>query len=239
MSLEPLLTAEELESLRGLNSCQVADAIEAFDVRLRNEGFMDSSVRCVFPNLPPMAGYAVTARIRTSEPPMTGRAYPDRTDWWNYLLTIPAPRVVVLEDLDRQPGLGSCAGEVHAHIFKALGCAGLVTNGAVRALQAAESIGFCFFAGNVAVSRVYFHMLEFGLPVEVGNLKVQSGDLLHGDRHGVVSIPASIAKDIPTAAARVSALEQRVLEVADSPNPSLEELREAMQQSVQQDKFRR
>jgi len=239
MSLEPLLTAEELESLRGLNSCQVADAIEAFDVRLRNEGFMDSSIRCMFPNLPPMAGYAVTARIRTSEPPMTGRAYPDRTDWWNYLLTIPAPRVVVLEDLDRQPGLGSCAGEVHAHIFKALGCAGLVTNGAVRALQAAESIGFCFFAGNVAVSRVYFHMLEFGLPVEVGNLKVQSGDLLHGDRHGVVSIPASIARDIPTAAARVSALEQRVLEVADSPNPSLEELREAMQQSVQQDKFRR
>ena len=239
MSLEPLLTAEELESLRGLNSCQVADAIEAFDVRLRNEGFMDSSIRCMFPNLPPMAGYAVTARIRTSEPPMTGRSYPDRTDWWNYLLTIPAPRVVVLEDLDRQPGLGSCAGEVHAHIFKALGCAGLVTNGAVRALQAAESIGFCFFAGNVAVSRVYFHMLEFGLPVEVGNLKVQSGDLLHGDRHGVVSIPASIARDIPTAAARVSALEQRVLEVADSPNPSLEELREAMQQSVQQDKFRR
>jgi 4-hydroxy-4-methyl-2-oxoglutarate aldolase len=239
MAFGPVLTPDELELLRALNTCQVANAIETLDVRLRNEGFMDSSVRCVFPNLPPMVAYAVTARIRTSEPPMTGRSYPDRTDWWNYLLTIPAPRVVVLEDLDRQPGLGSCAGEVHAHIFKALGCAGLVTNGAVRALQAAESIGFCFFAGNVAVSRVYFHMLDFGVPVEVGNLKVQPGDLLHGDRHGVVSIPASIARDIPAAAARVSALERRVLQVADSPNPSLEELREAVQQAVQQDKFRR
>jgi len=197
-----------------------------------------ASVRCMFPNLPPAVGYAVTARVRTSEPPMTGRSYPDRTDWWNYLLTIPTPRVVVLEDMDRQPGLGSCAGEVHAHIFKALGCVALVTNGAVRDLEAVESIGFCFFAASVAVSRAYFHMLEFGIPVEIGNLKVQPGDLLHGDRHGVVSIPASIAGQILAAAARVAALERRVIEVADSAKPTLEELREAVRQSVGEARFR-
>jgi len=239
MAFEPVLNPGEIESLRRLNACQVADAIETLDVRLRNEGFMDSSIWCMFPNLPPMAGYAVTARFRTSEPPMTGRAYPDRTDWWSYLCTIPAPRVVVLEDMDRHPGIGSCAGEVHAHIFKALGCGGLITNGAVRDLQAAESIGFCFFAGNVAVSQVYFHMLEFGVPVEVGNLKVRPGDLLHGDRHGVINIPASIARSVPATAAEVLALERRVLEVADSQNPSLEELREAVQQSVHRDDLRR
>jgi 4-hydroxy-4-methyl-2-oxoglutarate aldolase len=121
MTMDAVLTPEELVSLCHLDTCQVADAIETFDVRLRNEGFMDSSVRCMIPNLPSMVGYAVTAQFRTSEPPMSGKSYPDRTDWWNYLLTIPAPRVVVLEDLDRRPGLGSCAGEVHAHIFKALG----------------------------------------------------------------------------------------------------------------------
>jgi 4-hydroxy-4-methyl-2-oxoglutarate aldolase len=239
MPSEPVLSAEELEALRRLTSCEVADAIDTFDVRLRNEGFLGASIRCVFPGLPPMVGYAVTARIRTSEPPMTGRVYPDRTDWWNYLLTIPAPRVVVLEDLDRYPGLGSCAGEVHAHIFKALGCAGLITNGAVRDLQAAESMGFCFFAGSVAISRAYYHMLEFGVPVEIGRLKVRPGDLLHGDRHGVVHIPAFVARDIPAAAARISKLERRVIEMADLPNPSLEELREAVRQSVNQDLFRR
>ncbi len=233
MSSEPVLNAEELESLRRLSTCQIADAIETFDVRLRNEGFMDPSVRCMFPDLPPMTGYAVTACVRTAEPPMTGRTYPDRTNWWNYLRTIPAPRVVVLEDLDRYPGRGSCAGEVHAHIFRALGCAGLVTNGAVRDLEAASSIGFAFFAGNVALSRVYFHLLEFGVPVEVGRLKVHPGDLLHGDRHGVINIPASIARDVPAAAERVAALERQVLRIADSPNPSLDELRRAVQQSVQ------
>jgi len=233
MPMATRLTPEELEPLRRLTTCQVADAIEILDVRLRNEGFMDSSVHCLFPHLPSMVGYAVPARIRTVEPPMSGRAYPDRTDWWNYLLTIPAPRVVVLEDMDRRPGFGSCAGEVHSHIFKALGCAGLITNGAVRDLEAAESLGFCLFAGNVAVSRAYYHMVEFDVPVEVGSLKVQPGDLLHGDRHGVVNIPAAIAREIPRAAEKVAAAEQKVIEVADSPNPSLDALREAVQLSVQ------
>ena len=232
------LTPGELALLRQLTTCQVADAIETFDVRLRNEGFVGASVRCILPNLPPIVGYAVTARVRTSEPPMIGRSYPDRTDWWNYLLTIPAPRVVVLEDMDRNPGLGSCAGEVHAHIFKSLGCVALVTNGAVRDLEAAESIGFRFFAANVAVSRVYFHIIEFGIPVEIGNLKIRPGDLLHGDRHGVISIPASIAGQIPAAAGRVAALERRVIEVADSAKPTLEELREVVRQSVGEARFR-
>ena len=238
MAFEAVMTPKELEALTHLTGCQVADAIETFNVRLRNEGFMDSSIRCLFHQLPSMAGYAATARIRTSETPMSAKAYPDRADWWNYLLTIPAPRVVVLQDMDRHPGLGSSAGEVHAHIYKALGCSGLITNGAVRDLQAAESIGFSFFAGNVTLSRAYYHMLEFGIPVEVGSLKVRPGDLLHGDRHGVISIPLSIARDIPAAAARVAALERPVLAVADSPNPSVEKLRLAVQQSVQEDNFR-
>ncbi|HEV2348428.1 MAG TPA: RraA family protein [Terriglobia bacterium] len=238
MATENAVARETVQLLRALNTCQVADAIEKFNARLRNEGFMDSSIRCMLPDLPSMVGYAVTARIRTSAPPMSGRAYPDRTDWWNFLLTIPTPRVVVLEDLDRKPGIGSCAGEVHAHIFKALGCVGLITNGAVRDLKSAESIGFSFFAGNAAVSRAYYHMLEFGLPVEVGSLKVRPGDLLHGDRHGVINVPPYLAGEIPATVARIEALERRVMEVADSPNPSLEELRKAVQQSLPEDKLR-
>jgi len=227
------LSSQDLRKLQELTTCQVSDAIETFAVRLRNEGFMDASVRCMFPNLPPMVGYAVTARFRTAEPPMTGQSYPGRTDWWSYLQSVPAPRVVVLEDLDRRPGRGSCAGEVHAHIFRALGCVGLVTNGAVRDLPAVESIGFPMFAGNVAMSHVYFHILEFGVPVEVGDLRVSPGDLLHGDRHGVMTVPPSIARSIPDAARRIAALERNVLDAADSPRPSLEELRRVVQQSVE------
>ena len=29
-----------------------------------------------------------------------GHAYHDRTDWWNYILSVPAPRFVVVQDID-------------------------------------------------------------------------------------------------------------------------------------------
>ena len=75
------------------------------------------------------------------------------------------------------------------NILRALHCVGVVTNGAVRSIPAAESAGFHFFAGSVSVSHAYVHIVEIGTPVEVGGLKIQSGDLLHGDLHGVQSIP--------------------------------------------------
>jgi len=145
------LTPSQLEPYRRLSTCMVASAIETFDVRLRNAGFADSSVRCIFPEFPPMVGYAATARIRSAEPPMEGQSYYTRTDWWNHILTIPEPRVVVIEDMDDPAGVGAFIGEVHACILKALGCVGLVTNGAVRDLPSVEASGFQLFAGDVAV----------------------------------------------------------------------------------------
>ncbi len=182
----------------------------------------------MFDHLPPMVGHAVTTRVRTSVPPMGGDNYHDRTDWWNYLLTIPAPRVVVVQDVDQRPGLGSFIGEVHANILIALGCVGLVTNGAVRDLNALESSGFQFFAGNVGVSHAYAHIFEFGSPVEVGGLKIKPGDLLHGDRHGVLSIPPEIAAEIPAVAAAQYERERKVIGLCRAPNFSVEKLREVI-----------
>ena len=73
------LTPEELHALRGLDACTLANAIETFHERLRNEGFVDHTVRCLFPELPPMLGYAATLRIRGSAPPTADGVYQDRT----------------------------------------------------------------------------------------------------------------------------------------------------------------
>src|SRR5271168_1992876 len=125
---------EVLEELRQLSTCVVASAIETFGVRLPNVGFADSRVRSMFPELPTIVGFAATARVRSSTPPMDGGTHYARTDWWERILQEAAPRVVVIQDVDDPPGLGGFVGEVHANILRALGCAGLVTNGAVRDL---------------------------------------------------------------------------------------------------------
>src|SRR5579863_1901564 len=68
------LTPDQLLALQRLSTCVVADAIETFDIRLRNVGFADGTIRCCFEDLPPIVGYAATARIRTAKPPVVGPA---------------------------------------------------------------------------------------------------------------------------------------------------------------------
>ena len=167
----------------------VANAIETFDVRLRNAGFANSTIRCMFPEFPPLVGYAVTTRIRTADPPMEGHTYYARPDWWQHIRTIPKPRIIVAQDLDSNPGVGAFVGEVHANILLALGCAGIVTNGGVRDLSAVQAAGFQMFAGNVSVSHAYAHVFDFGGAVELGGLTINPGDLIQGDLHGVQTIP--------------------------------------------------
>ena len=220
------LTHDQLEALRRLDACTVANSIETFGTRLRNEGFVDHSVRCLFPQLPPMVGYAATVKIRGSAPPTMGALYPDRTDWWSYILSVPAPRVVVVQDLATRMGLCSLVGEVHMSILRALHCGGVVTNGSVRDIPAARAAGFHLFAGSVSVSHGYIHIVEFGAPVEIGGLTVSSGELLHGDLHGVQSVPLALAPRIPEAAARILAEERALIALCRSPDFTLEKLRE-------------
>ena len=220
-----VLEPSSLEKLRQMDSCSVANAIESFGVRLRNAGFADGSIRCMLPDFPPLVGYAATVRIRTAEPPMEGESYYYRLDWLEHVLAIPEPRVVVLEDLDASPGRGAFIGDVHINVLQAVGCAGVVTNGAVRNLEAAQERNFQMFARNVSVSHAFAHVMDFGGPVVVGHMTVNPGELLHGDRHGIQTVPLAVASRIPEAAVQMAAEERQVIDLCRSRDFTLEKLK--------------
>lgn len=225
----------QLEQFRRLSTCLVASAIETFHVRLPNTGFADSSIRCIFEDQPAMIGYAATARMRSSNPRMeTTKTYDyyDRTDWWNNILSIPAPRVVVIEDVDEPAGLGAFVGEVHANILLSLGCIGIVTNGAVRDLPDIRPTEFQMFAGNVSVSHAYSHIFDFGGRVEVGGLQVHPGDLIHGDCHGVQTIPLEIADKVPAAAREIRQRRHQLVGLRRSADFTLEKLRQVIRDTA-------
>ena len=225
----PTVPNSTLEKLQRFDACTVSNAIESFHVRTRNEGFVNGSVRCMFPHITPKVGYAVTTRIRTSATPIAGRWYYERMDWWSYLLTIPAPRFIVAEDVDHVPGLGALFGEIHARISKALSVVAFATNGAVRDLPGIEAAGVQAFAGNIAVSHAYAHVVEFGEPVEIGGLQIKPGDLLHGDQHGIVSIPFSVVEEVPKVAAEMLETEKELIDFCSSPDFSFQQLSEKIQ----------
>lgn len=224
-----VLAQADLEPFRRLSTCVVASAIETFRVRLPNTGFADSSIHCVFRNRPSIIGYAATARIRCAKPPMAGEGYYyERTDWWNHILTTPPPRVIVIEDMDDPPGLGAFVGEVNANILLALDSCALVTNGSVRDLDGIESTAFQMFAGSCAVSHAYAHVFDFGCSITVGGLQIRPGDLVHGDRHGVQTIPLEIAGKVPEAARNIERRRQHLIALCRGEDFSIEKLRQAI-----------
>jgi 4-hydroxy-4-methyl-2-oxoglutarate aldolase len=220
----PVLATAVFDQLKTLDTCTASNAIETFDVRPRNEGFVHGTARCLFPGLPPMLGYAVTGRIRSSSQPVAGGCYYDRIGWWRHLQSLPSPRVMVLQDVDPVPGFGAFVGEIHAHIALALTCVGCVTNGAVRDLAPVEALGFQLFAGGVSPSHAYAHIVDWGHPVEIGGLRINPGDLVHGDRHGVHTVPLSIAADVPRVAGQLGREERELIEFCESAAFSLETL---------------
>jgi regulator of RNase E activity RraA len=218
------LNREELDALRALNTPTVANAIERFNVRARHLGFTGPEIRCMFPEMPPMVGYAATAKIAAEQPAAGGA--PSRHDYWDAILNVPAPRIAVVQDLDQPRAVGSFWGEVNANVHRALGCLGTITNGGVRDLDEVRPLGFQMLAAAAIVSHAYVHLVEWGTPVKIGGLWISPGDLIHADQHGAIVIPHEIARELPAAAAEVEQMERRIINYCKSPGFTVDGLKE-------------
>ena len=226
MPHEPL-SPQELDALRRYSTPSISNAIERFDVRPRHHGFTGPEIRCMFPEMPPIVGYASTAIVLAEQPAAAGRS-PAVGDYWESILSIPAPRIAVIQDIDQPCAIGSFWGEVNGNIHKALGCVGAVTNGGVRDLDEVRALGFQFLASAAIVSHAYVHLVDFGTPVKVGGLLVNPGDLVHADKHGAIVIPHEIAREVPAAVAEVERGERRIIDCCQSADFSVERLKEVM-----------
>ena len=63
-----ILTSEQIEALRAVDTPTVCNAIERFGVRGRVEGFLGMDIRSLTPELGTMLGYAVTVTVDSTTP---------------------------------------------------------------------------------------------------------------------------------------------------------------------------
>jgi regulator of RNase E activity RraA len=216
------ISKETLAALQKIDSPSICNAIEGFNCRPKNQGFMMPEIQSVFRDLAPSVGYAVTGMVSANQ--QEGRNV-SREEWWDLIASVPEPRFIVLHDIDNPP-IGAYWGEVQANIHKALGAVAVATDGTVRDLEEVHALGFGFFAKIVSVSHAYTHLVEIGIPVTVGGLTVNTGDLLHGDKHGVTSIPFDIADQIPSMVGTIAEYEEKTISLCQSAVFSLEKLKE-------------
>jgi regulator of RNase E activity RraA len=158
-----------------------------------------------------MVGYASTATFRSSAPPRAGNVYSGLAEQVASFAELPGPAVVVFQDLDSPPAAATF-GEVMCSTYKAFGAAGLITSGAGRDLDQVEVLSFPCYSDGTICAHGYCHIVQINVPVHVGNVLVAPGDLLHGDRNGVTTIPNELASAVAHACAEYMAAEQVVLD---------------------------
>jgi regulator of RNase E activity RraA len=200
-----------LEKLRRFDTPTVCNVVELFDLRSRTAGYMDARIQACFPKLPPMVGYAATATFRSAAPPRAGDVYAGIADQVASFAELPGPPVVVFQDLDN-PVASATFGEVMATTYKSFGAVGLVTSGAGRDLDQVEALAFPCFSDGTICAHGYCHIVQINVPVHVGGVMVQPGDLLHGDRNGVTTIPNEVAAAVAEACPEFMAAEAVVLD---------------------------
>jgi regulator of RNase E activity RraA len=211
MPIFPTVPAADLELLRRFDTPTVCNVIELFDLRPRIAGYMDARIRACFPKLPPLVGYASTATFRSAAPSRAGDVYTGLVEQVAAFAELPGPAVVVFQDLD-QPVAAATFGEVMCTTYKTFGAAGLITSGAGRDLDQVEALGFPCFADGTIAAHGYPQIVQLHVPVHVGGVMVYPGDLLHGDRNGVTTVPVEIASAVARACPDYMAAEAVVLD---------------------------
>lgn len=189
----------------------LSNAIELTGVRDHTEGFCDRSVRCLFPELGFMCGYAVTAEVKTitSE---EGGFVRTMAPLIRALAASPKPALVVMQEAGGQTDLSAHCGEVMATTFQRLGGVGVVSDSCVRDIKEVRGLKFHYFARGAVASHARFHISRVGVPVVVGGLQILPGDLLHGDVNGLIKVPSEGVEKLPSLIEQVLARERAFLE---------------------------
>ncbi len=203
------ITQATLDKLKRFDTPTICNVIELFDVRPRNQGYMDHRIQSNFHEFPPMVGFAATAQFG-SDAPGSGDAYQTFRTLLESFSSFPGPGVPVIQDVD-DPPVAAVFGEVMCSSFQAFGSTGMVTSGGGRDLEQVKALGYPVFTGSTICSHGYCHLMHIGLPVRVGGLMVHQGDLLHGDANGVTNIPIDIATEVADAADEFIAAEEIVI----------------------------
>lgn len=210
------LSPEQLAELRQFDSPTVCNAVELWNLRPRNTGYMNETIKACFPAFPPMVGYALTSTFRSMAPPRGGDAYGSIGAQLDAFSAIPGPPVVVFQDLD-EPCASATFGEVMCTTYKRFGAQGLITSGAGRDLAQVEGLNFPAFTNGAIAAHGYCHIISINVPITVGGIIIYPGDLLHGDLNGVTTIPTEIASEVPDVCREIARAEAIILDYLKEP----------------------
>ncbi|MEZ5344936.1 MAG: RraA family protein [Pyrinomonadaceae bacterium] len=213
--------------LQTIDSPTVCNAIELLDIRPGHVGFTSNAVKCLYPELGPMAGYAVTVQMETvtqmvpRDPNVTMKLY-------EAIDASPNPVVIVIQEIGEYKEFAAHSGDVMTTLVQNFGAIGLVSDCNVRDFNEVKELNFHTFAAGLSASHVYCRIADVGMPVQVHGMTVQQGDIIHGDINGVVNVPKGHDDQMRENIAKVRKSEQDLMARVREGGFTLDDLRERL-----------
>src|SRR5580704_11427564 len=190
MNPSPRLSHSDLLQLKRWNTPTIYNGWEQITKHDASAvGFNLEETRDFMPQMGPMVGHAITVVFEPSKaehPQKNPRAW---SEYREYVASVPGPKIVVVQDLDKPRVIGAYWGEVNSNAHRALGCVGTITDGGIRDLDEMTNAGFKALAKRLCVGHAAVHPVRWNCGVEVFGRKVQPGQLIHADKHGFMAIP--------------------------------------------------
>jgi regulator of RNase E activity RraA len=199
-----LTLAETLEALRDFDTPSITNVVATYPTNPLCLGlynpwtenwYTDQSIRCMYPEMGPVVGYAVTCVYGLPDPNYSRLSFMDVVD---ALDASPKPTILVLEqkfppELAGKVGL---AGGNMTSAMKAVGCVGCISNGPSRDIDEIRPMAFQYLLSGVTPGHGAMAVRAVNVPVSVAGMDVAPGEIVHMDENGAVKFPAARLEEV-------------------------------------------
>jgi 4-hydroxy-4-methyl-2-oxoglutarate aldolase len=161
----------------------------------RQNWYTNTSVHCIYPELGPIVGYAVTIVFALPNPRFQRLSFDDVVD---ALGKSKKPAIVVIKQdfpQEMQSKVGLAGGQMTT-LFKACGAIGVVTNGPSRDVDEIRPMKFQYMMSGVTPGHGEMAISAVNVPVSVAGMDVAPGEIIHMDENGACKFPADRLADV-------------------------------------------
>jgi len=225
-----LTDAQIIQELRRFDTATICNVVATYpesDICLKlydawwGEYYTDTSLRCMYPELGPVCGYAATAWYSDARPEYT------QLDRWalpEHLNSTPKPVILVAKQtyslgLEKLSGL--FGGNMTAQ-FKAFRVVGVVTDGPMRDYVEIKEQNVQYLAAGLTSGHGPLQLRGVNIPIKVAGMAVKPGDIVHIDHCGACKFPADKLPKVLEYATELIKREAKGQEMFRDPSFSLE-----------------
>jgi len=191
-------TEDLLEELRQFDTPSVTNVVATYpdqDICLGlynpwlENWYTDQTIRCMYPDLGPLVGYAVTCVFGLPDPGFDRLSFMDVID---ALDASPKPTILAFQQKfppEIAGKVGLSGGNMTA-AMQAVGCVGAISNGPSRDIDEIRPVKFQYMLSGVTAGHGPMAVHAVNVPVAVAGMDVSPGELIHMDENGAVKFPA-------------------------------------------------